>query len=119
MLRPEVSQLVTLLVTSAFAHEGRIVTKGSVVEVPKELAEDLLRRGKAELATADDAPPKVEAKPEQGPEPEAPKEEPFDLEKATRAALLIKALELGLEIADSDTKAQLKAKITEALAAKG
>lgn len=47
---------VFLRVTSAFAVDGVIAAAGSVVEVDEDLAVNLLNRGKAEPATAEDAP---------------------------------------------------------------
>lgn len=108
MLRQEKEQPVALRVTSAFAYEGAIVTKGAVVEVPEDLAKDLLRRGKAELATEDDAKP---AKPTEQPatpiaQPPADAS-PSELEKLTKAELLEMAKNLGVEVSASDSKAKL------------
>lgn len=46
---------ITIKVTSAFCVAGEIVLPGTLIEVPIDDAKDLLHRGKAELATEDDA----------------------------------------------------------------
>lgn len=43
-----------LVVLSAFLLDGAMVRAGDIIEVPGDDAKDLLRRGKARLATADD-----------------------------------------------------------------
>ncbi len=50
------SDSVFLKVTSAFLVAGEIAKVGEIVEVSHGEAKDLLQRGKAVLATADDAP---------------------------------------------------------------
>lgn len=45
-------ETVDLIITSAVAIDGEIVKKGCNVSVPKKLASDLMRRGKAELPEA-------------------------------------------------------------------
>lgn len=62
--------MIALVALSGFAIEGRVHSRGAVVEVSEEDARDLLRRGKARVATADDAPGISQA-----PSPEAPKAE--------------------------------------------
>lgn len=52
---------VYLKVTSAFLIGGEIARKGEIVEVSNVEAKDLLSRGKATLATSEDAPEKVPA----------------------------------------------------------
>jgi hypothetical protein len=47
---------VTLKLTSAIAMDGEIYRAGSLVEVTDADARNLLHRGKAVLATADDIP---------------------------------------------------------------
>ncbi len=47
---------VFLKVSSAFLVGGTIAKTGEIVEVSEGEAKDLLQRGKATLATADDAP---------------------------------------------------------------
>ena len=50
----------SLKITSAVAIGGQIHRKDSIVpDVPEQLAKDLLRRGKAELATEDNVPAAV------------------------------------------------------------
>jgi hypothetical protein len=106
---------IALKVLSAFVVGGEVQTPGAIVEVSEEEAKDLLRRrGKVELATADDAPKAPEAPPPDKGDEAPPAEEDPSLDKLNRAALAAKAQELGLEVADGDTKAQLKAKILEA-----
>ncbi len=51
------SQNVYLVVTSAFVLAGDIVTPDMLVEVTDSEARNLLSRGKARLATADDGVP--------------------------------------------------------------
>lgn len=50
------SNTITIKVTSAFCVRGDIAMPGTLVEVAVDEAKDLLHRGKAELATEDDAP---------------------------------------------------------------
>ncbi len=50
------SDSVFLKVSSAFLVAGEIAKVGEIVEVSHGEAKDLLQRGKAVLATADDAP---------------------------------------------------------------
>lgn len=45
-------KLVNLKITSAIAIGGEIKTAGTIVNVPEELAKNLMHRGRAELATA-------------------------------------------------------------------
>lgn len=47
---------VFLKVSSAFLVGGQIAKTGEIVEVTEAEAKDLLQRGKATLATANDAP---------------------------------------------------------------
>lgn len=47
-------KMVILKLSSAIAIEGDVVRAGSLVEVDEALAVNLLNRGKATLATADD-----------------------------------------------------------------
>ena len=50
---------VFLKVSSAFLVGGQIAKTGEIVEVTEAEAKDLLQRGKATLATANDAPEKT------------------------------------------------------------
>ena len=56
------SESIALKVTSAFLVGGEVATPGEIVEVTVSEAKDLLQRGKAVLAVAEDAP-KVERQP--------------------------------------------------------
>jgi hypothetical protein len=56
MKKPQEPQLFAVRVTSAFVVEGAIARKGQVVELPEEVAKDVLRRGKAVVASDDEAP---------------------------------------------------------------
>lgn len=56
------SETVFLKVTSAFLVGGKLAAKDNIVEVSISEAKDLLNRGKAVLADANDAP-KVAPKP--------------------------------------------------------
>jgi outer membrane biosynthesis protein TonB len=56
-MRRDAEELYPLRVTSAVVLGGAVVTKGSVIEVDEAVAKDLLRRGKAEVATLEDAKP--------------------------------------------------------------
>ena len=47
-------KLFTLKLTSAIAIDGEVLTKDTLVEVEEALAKNLLHRGKAVLATAED-----------------------------------------------------------------
>lgn len=85
---------VTLKLASAIAIDGEVITRGSLVEVDENLAINLLNRGKAELATAED-----------GAEDEA------DLSKMNKAQLLAHAAEHGVEADDGMTKAEIQAAI--------
>lgn len=83
-----------LKITSAVAINGEIVTAGNIVEVSEVLAKDLLRRGKAELATDD--------------MDEAPAEEVKPLTKAEKAAAA-KAAKEAEEVAKAEAEAKAKA----------
>jgi hypothetical protein len=69
-------QNVHLVVTSAFMLAGEMAVEGDIVEVTNAEARDLLDRGKARPATAEDGvadEPEAEAgEPEDEAEPEAP-----------------------------------------------
>lgn len=68
---------VFLKLTSAVALAGAVKAAGSIVEVDEDLAVNLLNRGKAEPATAEDAPaPEPEPETEPAPEPEPAKAPP-------------------------------------------
>lgn len=47
-------EMITIKVTSSFMVGGEIAKPGEIVEVTNAEAKDLLHRGMAELATADD-----------------------------------------------------------------
>jgi hypothetical protein len=69
-------QNVHLVVTSAFMLAGDMAVEGDIVEVTNAEARDLLERGKARPATAEDGvqdePEADEGEPEADAEPEAP-----------------------------------------------
>lgn len=48
------SKTATVKLTSAITVSGEIVTRGSIITIPEDAAKDLLRRGKAVVATAED-----------------------------------------------------------------
>lgn len=50
------SESVAVKLTSAIGIAGVLVRAGEVIEVSESAAKDLLRRGKAELATEEDEP---------------------------------------------------------------
>lgn len=66
------TQNVHLVVTSAFMLAGDMAVEGDIVEVTNAEARDLLERGKARVATAEDGVPADEAEPEADAEPDAP-----------------------------------------------
>jgi hypothetical protein len=49
-------KMATIKLTAAIAIGGEIVRAGTVIDIGEDAAKDLLRRGKAEVATADDEP---------------------------------------------------------------
>lgn len=67
-------QTVHLKITSAIVVDGKLRTRGAIVSLPERQAVNLLERGKAVVATAEDA-----TKDEEAPAPEA-------IEPATDAA---------------------------------
>lgn len=72
-----------LKITSAVVIEGTIHKAGSIVEVEEKTAKLLLERGKAVLATADDAPAPAEAAAE--PAEESPAEAAAPAAKPAKA----------------------------------
>lgn len=79
-------QSIFLVLTSAIALAGTICKAGSLVEVTELEAKNLLHRGKARLATAEDgAPERNDDK------------EPFDLGKMNKAQLVEMAAAYGIE----------------------
>ena len=52
-MRKEIKSIVLKLAT-AIAIDGDVVRAGSLVEVDEAIAKNMLHRGKAELATAED-----------------------------------------------------------------
>lgn len=81
---------VDLKATAAFVLAGEIVRPGAVISVADALAKNLLHRGRAVLATADDAPaikvPEVEApadEPKASRKGKAGKAEPVEADEAT------------------------------------
>lgn len=96
---------VTLRALSAFLVAGRVVPAGGLVEVSEVLAKDLLRRGKADLATLEDAKQAPPAPAAVSVAPQVPV--PSDLEKLTKAELLEMARELGVDVKSSDSKAAI------------
>lgn len=95
-----------LKLTSAIAFGGVISKAGDLVEVSENEAKNLLHRGKAVLATAEDG---VE-QPEDGGE---------DLSKLNKDRLLLLAKERGVEIGSGATKPQIIEAIQAAAAADG
>lgn len=93
-----------LKLTSAVAFGGVISKAGELVEVTEAEAKNLLHRGKAVLATAEDG---VEQSGEDDGE---------DLSKFTKEKLLDVAKERGVEIGSGATKAQIIEAITAAAA---
>jgi hypothetical protein len=118
-MRREASEPVMLRVTSAFLLEGAVVRKGSIVAVAEDEAKDLLRRGKVELATIEDATvPHSTAHltaADDGPVEESKPAAPGELDKHTKAELLEMAKELGVDVKASDTKAQVIAALESAV----
>jgi hypothetical protein len=126
-MRPESTELFPLTLSSAVVLDGVVCSKGSVVEVDEATAKDLLRRGKAEVATVENvkapqapatelevAPPAAPAKPEEG-AAAVVEAKPLELAELTKAELLEKAKELGLDVKASDSKAQLIATLEAAV----
>lgn len=89
---------VTLKLASAIAIDGDVVRAGSLVEVDEALAINLLNRGKATLATAEDGV-------------EFGAEDDTDLSRLNKAQLLEHAKANGVDVDDSLTKAQIIAAI--------
>lgn len=90
------SKSFVLKLSSAIALDGDVVRAGSLVEVDEPTAKNLLHRGKATLATAEDG---------------ADDEDGVDLSKLNKAQLLEHAAANGVEADDSLTKAQIIAAI--------
>jgi crotonobetainyl-CoA:carnitine CoA-transferase CaiB-like acyl-CoA transferase len=92
-----------LKIVSSVAMNGEIICAGSIVEVDELVAKNLIARGKAELATEDDAPT---------PEPveaEAEIKDEIDalLAEMTKAELTEFAKQFGVEVKSKDTNAQI------------
>lgn len=85
-----------LKLTSAVAIDGQISRAGSLVEVSEPEAKNLLHRGKAVLATAED-----------GVEQHEDEDQGEDLSKLNKADLLALAKERGVEVSDGMTKPQI------------
>lgn len=92
-----------LKLAGAVAIDGQISRAGSLIEVSEMEAKNLLHRGKAVLATAED-----------GVEQHEDEDQGEDLSKLNKAELLEHAKGLGVEVSDGMTKAQ----IIDAIAAK-
>lgn len=89
-----------LKITVSIAIGGDIIIPGRVVEVDKALAEDLLRRGKAELVQEPDDEP--------APEGWVPARlDRAGLAKFPKAELLRIAREMQIDVPESTTKAEL------------
>lgn len=103
---------VFLVITSAIVIDGAIAKAGSLVEVSDTEARNLLHRGKARVATDEDAAKAgidLPADAAEGPQ--------VDLFKLTKAELLKAAQEGGLiTLSDSNTKAEIIAAIQAAAA---
>lgn len=100
-------QTAILKLTSAIAIAGVICKAGDIVEVPEQAAKNLLHRGKAVLATADD---------EGGGSDEGDdKRDAPDLSKLNKAQLLEAAAAAGVtDVTDQNTKAEILAAIEAA-----
>lgn len=98
------SKTYILKLTSALCISGVVCRAGELVEVSELEAKNFLARGKAELATADEADLTVEQ--------EAPADD--ELSKLNKEQLLAKAKELGVDIGSGASKTQ----IIEAIKAK-
>lgn len=90
------SKSIFLVLTSAIAISGAICRSGQVVEVSELEAKNLLHRGKARLATADDGV-------DLGQEDEST----LDLSKLKKPQLLELAAKLDIEGAEDMTAKQL------------
>lgn len=97
------SKTIFLVLTSAIAISGAICRKDSLVEVSELEAKNLLARGKARLATAEDGAPIAD---EDG-------GDAVDLSKLNKAQLAELATSLGIEPGD-----MTKAELVEAIEAK-
>lgn len=75
------TKTATIKLTAAIGVAGQLIRRGEIITVPEAAAKDLLRRGKAEMATADD---ETEAEPEATEAPE-PEPEPAPEPAATEA----------------------------------
>ncbi|QMP19169.1 hypothetical protein [Pseudomonas phage Persinger] len=91
------SRSIFLVLTSAIAIDGGICRANSLVEVSEREAENLLARGKARLATAEDGAPVAESD----------DEDTTDLSKLNKAQLLDLAEKLSIEGAAGMNKAEL------------
>lgn len=101
------SKSIFLVLTSAIAIDGGICKKDALVEVSELEAKNLLHRGKARLATADDGAP-ANGDEDDGGLP--------DLSKLKKPQLLelVKALNLTIEGADNMKLDDLRAAIVAA-----
>lgn len=88
------NKTIFLILTSAIAIEGGICRAGELIEVDEREARNLLHRGKARLATAEDGAPVDD-------EDDAP-----DLSRLNKAHLVELAESKGIEPGDM-TKAEL------------
>lgn len=99
-----------LKLTSAIAFGGTIQRAGTIVEVSESEARNLLDRGKAVLATADD-------RPQDDPADEAREAALAMLSKMTKAELLEAAGKHGIiSVGESNTKAEIIAAFEAAAA---
>lgn len=89
-----------LKLTSAIVIDGKIVTRGAIVEVNEREAKNFLARGKAVLATVEDGI-------EPDDEPANDDEPQVDLTRLNKAQLVEVAKSKGIEGADGMTKAEL------------
>lgn len=90
------SKSIFLVLTSAIAIDGGICRKDSLVEVSEMEAKNLLARGKARLATADDGAPVDDSS-----------DELPDLSRFNKAQLLQFAAANEIEADEGMTKAQI------------
>jgi hypothetical protein len=109
------AQSVFLVITSAVGIGGEIARAGAIVEVTDGEAKDMLNRGKARLATAEDGVD-VSAASNEGAGAAGDADDQIDLTTLTKAQLLERATEAGIADADRMNKAALLAALEAHLA---
>ena len=114
------AQSVFLVITAAVVISGTIAPAGSIVEVTEGEAKDLLARGKARLATAEDGVDlnAVSSAGQEGGGAAGGGEEQVALSKLNKAQLVEAAKALGvISVGEANTKAEIIAAIEAAKAA--